>query len=154
MELTEQERKERRLITQRKYRASEKGKTSMKKYNDSDKGKTRHSKYRKTEKGKETKKKNLDNFRKTDKYKEYTHTDLFIKSRTISSWISQGLFIDNYDEIYERYSMAIFCDICECVLDQDNKSKKCMDHDHDTGIFRNILCKACNTKLGNIERGY
>ncbi len=38
------------------------------------------------------------------------------------------------------------CQICnKKVADKD----KCVDHDHETGIIRGILCMQCNTGLGN-----
>ena len=64
-------------------------------------------------------------------------------------WKFNGLNMENFEEIYIRYEMAIFCDICECVLnvEGDYNTTKCMDHDHDTGDFRNIVCQYCNIHI-------
>ena len=94
---------------------------------------------------------NNKKWRESEKGKQYKNhyntTEKGKKTQLIASWKHQGL-IDNYEMVYERYYMAIFCDICECILDQCEKSKKCMDHCHNTGLFRNILCRSCNSKIG------
>ncbi len=77
--------------------------------------------------------------------KNYSKTDDGIKSHRISKWKQRGL-VDNFDKVYERWEYTLFCDLCRCDLDQCNKSKKCMDHDHASGLFRNILCHVCNIK--------
>ena len=81
------------------------------------------------------------------KIKEYRKSDRGKMLGTISSWKFQGLK-DDYEKIYRRYEYTLFCDECRCDLDQCTKSTKCMDHDHETGLFRNILCIVCNIKRG------
>ncbi len=67
------------------------------------------------------------------------------KKCRISSWKHMGL-IDDYDYVYDRFESTLFCDFCLCDLDQCTKSVKSMDHCHETGKFRNILCLSCNVK--------
>jgi hypothetical protein len=40
------------------------------------------------------------------------------------------------------------CDLCNVELCDGNKlpNRKCMEHNHDTGEFRNIVCNSCNCK--------
>ena len=146
MVLTEEEKKARRKIAQDKYLKTEKGKESRKKYRKSKKGKVSQVKYYKSEKGKEKHRE----YRKTEKYrqlqKSFKESEKGKKMITFYNWKNSNL-IGNYEEIYERYQMAIFCDICECVLEGNGRNMKCMDHDHDNGEFRNIVCSYCNIHI-------
>ena len=83
--------------------------------------------------------------------KKYNLSEKGIKSRKINSWKSQGLKSDNYEEIYEKYINSVNCEECNIELTWGgvNKSNtKVMDHNHMTGLFRNILCCKCNNKRG------
>jgi type IV secretory pathway VirB4 component len=85
---------------------------------------------------------------KEDK-KQYYQTDQGIKSHRIGNWKQSGLICDNYDELYNHYLKTAYCDACKVELTYDKKTTattKCMDHCHETGLFRNILCHRCNSK--------
>ena len=67
--------------------------------------------------------------------------------RYISDWKLHGL-IGDYDKIWERYFNTKYCDLCNVELTKGNtRFGKCMDHDHDSGKFRNIVCRTCNNRL-------
>jgi len=75
--------------------------------------------------------------------KEYRKKPSYIKSEKIRSWKFQGLKAtkEEMDIIYDRYLNSSQCELCN----QDySKYKKCMDHSHETGKFRNIICHQCN----------
>lgn len=85
------------------------------------------------------------------KYHEaWSKTYKGMKSRRISMWKTNGLKSNNYEEIYERYLNTEICDICNIKLctkgESTNNNFKCMDHDHSTGLFRNIICNNCNNE--------
>ncbi len=65
------------------------------------------------------------------------------KSQVISSWKRKGL-IDNYDKVYVKYLNTNNCEKCNISFD---KVKKCMDHNHTDGKFRNVLCNRCNSSM-------
>ena len=78
---------------------------------------------------------------------QYCKTEKGKKSNTLSTWKFNGLISDNYEEIYDRYINCNNCEECNCEFSTkgDGVGKfKVMDHDHITGLFRNILCNNCN----------
>ena len=76
--------------------------------------------------------------------KEWRLTPEGKKSRKIASWKNLGLklFGYTYDEVYEYYLSIDNCEVCNKDISGHNKN---MDHCHDTGIFRWVLCNSCNT---------
>ena len=98
-------------------------------------------------------KKYMDNHKNEKKIrdKKYSLTEKGKKNRKINRWKDHGL-IGNYNEIYERYLNTENCDNCNVKLTinkkYNTKTTKCMDHNHITGEFRNILCHSCNIKRG------
>ena len=59
----------------------------------------------------------------------------------IYDWKKRGLISNDYDSIYSRWKNSTNCE--KCGHDY-SYWKKCMDHNHKTGAFRNILCQKCN----------
>ena len=80
--------------------------------------------------------------------KEYRKTPAGKKAQTKCQWKRRGLNIEQFEEVYQRYLDTDICDNCEIELNQCTRSTKCMDHSHETGEFRNILCTGCNTRRG------
>jgi hypothetical protein len=92
--------------------------------------------------------KNKDKIREVNK--EYRYTPKGRKIQRISTWKHKGL-VGDYEEIYEKYMTTCLCEECNVKLTIDKintPTTKCMDHDHQTGLFRNILCNSCNVKRG------
>ena len=80
---------------------------------------------------------------------QYKETPNGKKSYKISTWKQQGIICDDFNVIYDKYMNTTNCDNCNCILTTDRYNTyttKCMDHDHKTGLFRNILCFVCNVK--------
>tara|TARA_R110001606_G_scaffold153012_1_gene293933 strand:- start:167 stop:502 length:336 start_codon:yes stop_codon:yes gene_type:complete len=81
--------------------------------------------------------------------KEYRKTDKGKKLAIIRKWKHRGVISNDYDSLYNYYLSINNCEECNIELTRDNvrtKTTKCLDHDHDTGLFRNILCHTCNVK--------
>ena len=81
--------------------------------------------------------------------KKYRQTENGIKKRRIDCWKFSGVISDDFDKLYERYINTEICDNCEIILICGNKApnRKTLDHNHETGEFRNILCNTCNTRI-------
>lgn len=61
-----------------------------------------------------------------------------------SSIVSKfGLTLEVYDEMYR--SQGGLCAICEKGFDV-----LCVDHCHESGAVRGLLCRACNVGIGNL----
>lgn len=67
-----------------------------------------------------------------------------------------GISLDEYNEMLEKQDYKCFC----CGVHQDDLKKAnnqhgtkrlVVDHDHDTGAVRKLLCNRCNTVIGLVE---
>jgi hypothetical protein len=57
-----------------------------------------------------------------------------------------GLSYDDYIEKLEKG-----CEICgEKLKFYGNRTNLHVDHDHNTGLFRGVLCQCCNTSIGKL----
>jgi len=72
----------------------------------------------------------------------------------ISVWKSYGIKLkpnEDWESIYLFYITCECCEECDVELTDEKKitsTRRCLDHDHETGFIRNILCHSCNTKRG------
>ena len=82
-----------------------------------------------------------------EKIKEYREENK--KYIRISCWKRNCVICDDYNALYEKYLNATHCDNCNVKLTIDKRTTsttKVLDHNHNTGLFRNILCHSCNIK--------
>ena len=72
------------------------------------------------------------------------------ESMTIKSWKRCGLKLregETYKIIYEKVQNTTQCELCNVELTTGRGTDgRCMDHDHETGYFRYVLCKSCNNR--------
>jgi len=116
--------KEEILERQQKYNQTENGKKTQQKYKQSEKGKESDKRYAQTEKGK--------------------------KASRIKKWKQMKVNCDDWDALYEYYINCWECENCGVELIEGNygNNKRCLDHCHITGLFRNVLCHSCNLLRG------
>tara|TARA_R110000787_G_C13122428_1_gene414997 strand:- start:118 stop:534 length:417 start_codon:yes stop_codon:yes gene_type:complete len=83
--------------------------------------------------------------------KEYHQSPEGKKSLRISRWRQRGVMCDDWDALYQKYLDTHLCELCSCPLTEDTISTsttRCLDHCHDSGLFRNVLCWGCNVRRG------
>jgi hypothetical protein len=73
------------------------------------------------------------------------------KSTTIYNWKRNGLKESDefIEEIYNRYIVASHCELCNKQF--KSSSDRCMEHNNETGKFRNIACSSCNQKKHDVK---
>ena len=126
MPMSDEQKKINKAISNKKYREENKELIAAK-----------AKKYNETNKEVRTKQKKL-----------YRESDQGRKNYMLSNWYRIGLK-GNYEKIYEYYLKTEHCQECECVFGKRGDGTgtfKCMDHHHATGLFRNVLCNACNIR--------
>ena len=92
-----------------------------------------------------------------EQYKAYEQTENGKMRMRIGNWKktdskNKGLVMDNPEDYLTIYFHWLASTNCEkCNKEYTEKNVKCMDHNHNTGEYRNILCHNCNSndKLNN-----
>ena len=124
----------------------------MKEYREKNKEKSKlyyqANKEKYKENHKEYIKNNKEKIKEHDKEysKEYRKTENSKKSNQISCWKIRGVKNDDFSSLYDKYINCKNCEECNVELQTGNnmKNKRVLDHDHETGLFRNVLCNSCN----------
>ena len=85
--------------------------------------------------------------------KEYNQTEVCKKSYTIGRWKGRGVICEDFNALYQTYINTWKCENCntELIAGNTGANRRCLDHCHDTGIFRNVLCISCNNN-SNLRR--
>tara|TARA_R110001632_G_scaffold78375_2_gene175818 strand:- start:230 stop:568 length:339 start_codon:yes stop_codon:yes gene_type:complete len=76
--------------------------------------------------------------------KKYSQTPKGIKTQRKRNWKRRGVIWDSsfaFELMYQKYLIWSKCQLCNKIL---IGADKCLDHCHNTGHFRLILCKNCN----------
>jgi Zn finger protein HypA/HybF involved in hydrogenase expression len=71
------------------------------------------------------------------------HTNRLRRARNYGLTFEQSVAVETY--------IGRPCAICSTTITQRGKHGYCVDHDHETGIVRGIICSRCNTALGLFE---
>ena len=79
---------------------------------------------------------------------KYNQTPNGIKSICKRKWKYRGVDITDFEEYYPIYRDATQCSQCDIRFNKEVwKEKKCLDHCHDTGKFRAVVCWNCNVNI-------
>lgn len=113
----------------KKYAQSEKGKSTRKKIRESKQNKDLQKRWRDSGGAKREYERNKDKYRDTYMKRVY------------------GISLDEYNKKIEQQQGV--CYICESS--PSGGKSLAIDHCHDTGIIRKLLCINCNTVLGLVK---
>jgi Recombination endonuclease VII len=58
---------------------------------------------------------------------------------------------DRFGLTVEEWDAMLIAQSGRCAICNDPMEKPCVDHDHETGATRALLCKDCNTGLGHFR---
>tara|TARA_R110002153_G_C13022946_1_gene467738 strand:+ start:39 stop:443 length:405 start_codon:yes stop_codon:yes gene_type:complete len=64
------------------------------------------------------------------------------KYSAIHTWKKRGVKYDDIESLYLIYINTMECQ--HCNKEFINTRDRCLDHDHETGEFRKIVCQTCN----------
>jgi hypothetical protein len=67
------------------------------------------------------------------------------KNRTIYNWKKSGLIYDNFEDLYEVYINTMNCQHCNKYF--KNTLDRCLDHNHETGLFRKLYVENVIQKI-------
>jgi hypothetical protein len=70
------------------------------------------------------------------------------KWRSKNFFRQYGLTRVQYDGMMARQNSS--CAICHTPFELE-ETKPCIDHDHDTGVVRGLLCRKCNLGIGYLR---
>jgi len=64
---------------------------------------------------------------------------------SIRNWKSRGVISDDFDKLYEEHMSINSCPLCNIEFNKDIRNQhRCLDHDHETGLYRQTICNKCN----------
>lgn len=71
----------------------------------------------------------------------------------IKEWKRRGVKLrdnEDWESVYLYYRICEECEICSVKLTDEKINtitRRCLDHNHDTGFIRHICCLNCNIKI-------
>jgi len=143
MPLTKEERKERKRISDIKYRKKNREKLAAQ-------NKERYEKNREKELKRQEEYRNGPNREKELKRKkDWAKNNP--KNLIINSWVFKGIIDDDFDGLYEAFIKETNCWICGKKYNKDIvMDRRCLDHNHhieDEPNVRYICCNYCNLHI-------
>ena len=73
------------------------------------------------------------------------------KAQKKYTWKKWGIIIPDFETLWEEYLNTTNCKDCDVYLEGLGINCKCLDHDHKTGLVRDIVCRNCNNKRSIVD---
>ena len=68
---------------------------------------------------------------------------------------SYGITYDDYNKMFiEQNGCCAICDTHITDINHKHKKHLCIDHNHETGKVRGLLCDSCNRGIGLLKDNY
>ena len=89
-----------------------------------------------------------------------THHYKYHKTSSICEWKRLGVISNDFNKLYEHHMNINNCQLCKVEFNKDiMMERRCLDHDHKTGLYRQTICHKCNIqfdkqKYKNNKTGY
>jgi len=74
--------------------------------------------------------------------KSYYENPQKYKTTAIHKWKSRGVIYPDFEDLYDVYINTMECSHCNKPFKKS--IDRCLDHCHETGAFRAIVCHSCN----------
>lgn len=80
-----------------------------------------------------------------------------VREKAIARWaktpdrVKRGIGLRKYGLSLEQYEQMLAQQKGRCAVCQEVPRRICVDHDHETGDVRGLLCSSCNTALGLLK---
>ena len=81
--------------------------------------------------------------------KSYYDNPKRYKTNKICHWKGSGVIYEDWDDLYEVYMNTMECQHCKKPF--ETSYDRCLDHNHETGLFRLILCQGCNVRDSHLR---
>lgn len=82
----------------------------------------------------------------------FENKDLALKTTRKRDLGKYGISEEDYDKLFEKQkSVCAICGKPETRKQNDKITLLCVDHDHETGVVRGLLCHTCNIGIGMLN---
>ena len=72
------------------------------------------------------------------------------KYKSIYNWKRYGVISEDYDKLYENHMNINNCELCNIEFNNIIIcNRRTLDHDHNTGLYRQTICHKCNRYFDN-----